>query len=446
MKKRVVIVGAGAAGMAAAIAAAETGAEVTLLEKNEKTGKKIYITGKGRCNFTNDCDLEQFFRKVVSNPRFLYSSLYGFTNQQMIDFLEGEGIRTKVERGGRAFPLSDHASDVTKALNGRMKKAGVKLFLNTEVTGLRFADLDEPLERKGKRIERRVSGVKVREVRWSGTSKGPVSAPVAGSEREIAADCVIITTGGLSYPSTGSTGDGYDFALTAGHSIVPCSPSLVPFETQEPVGDELMGLSLKNVEAAVYDGKKEIFREFGEMMFTHFGVTGPIILSASAYSAKRIRKNPLKLILDLKPALSEQQLDDRILRDFDGEKNREYRNSLSHLFPARLAPVMVRRSGIDPYKKVNEVTREERRKLVQVTKNFELTLTGLRGFNEAIVTQGGVSVKEVDPSTMESKLTPGLYFAGEVLDLDAETGGYNLQIAWSTGVLAGKSAAKPENA
>lgn len=446
MKKKIIIVGAGAAGMAAAIAAAESGAEVTLLEKNEKTGKKIYITGKGRCNFTNDCDPEQFFRKVVSNPRFLYSSLYGFTNQQMIEFLEGEGIRTKVERGGRAFPLSDHASDVTKALNGRMKKAGVKLLLNTEVTGLLFADLAEPLERKGKRIEQRVSGVKVREVRWSGTSKGPVSFPVAGSERELAADCVIITTGGLSYPSTGSTGDGYDFAAAAGHSIVPCSPSLVPFETKEPVGDELMGLSLKNVEAAVYDGKKEIFREFGEMMFTHFGVTGPIILSASAYSAKRLRKNPLKLVLDLKPALSEQQLDDRILRDFDGEKNKEFRNSLSHLFPARLAPVMVRRSGIDPYKKVNEVTREERRKLVQVTKNFELTLTGLRGYNEAIVTQGGVSVKEVDPSTMESKLTPGLYFAGEVLDLDAETGGYNLQIAWSTGVLAGKSAAKPENA
>ena len=416
--KKIIVIGGGAAGMAAAIAAAENGCAVTIYEKNEKLGKKIYITGKGRCNVTNDCDMEGLFDSVVTNSRFLYSAFYGFTNQDMKEFLEANGCHVKVERGNRVFPVSDRASDVTSALARRLRELHVKVELNQGVRELWLED---------------------------GVLKGVILAQ-GGNERGkkdsyIAADAVIVATGGLSYPTTGSTGDGYRFAETAGHKVTELSPALVPFETEEDV-KELQGLSLRNVEAAVLNGKKEVYREFGEMLFTHYGVSGPVLLSASSYAAKKLKKGPLTLVIDLKPALSMEQLDARILRDFEAEKNKQFKNALNHLYPSKLIPVIIRRSGVEPDKQVNAVTKEERRRLAEVTKHFTLTLTGLRGFNEAIITQGGVAVKEVNPSTMESKKLSGLYFAGEVLDLDAVTGGYNLQIAWSTGVLAGRSAAE----
>ena len=415
--KKIIVIGGGAAGMAAAIAAAENGCAVTIYEKNEKLGKKIYITGKGRCNVTNDCDMEGLFDSVVTNSRFLYSAFYGFSNQDVKDFLEANGCHVKVERGNRVFPVSDRASDVTSAFARRLRELRVKVELNQGVRELWLED---------------------------GVLKGVILAQ-GGNERGkkdsyIAADAVIVATGGLSYPTTGSTGDGYRFAEAAGHKVTELSPALVPCETKEDV-KELQGLSLRNVEAAVLNGKKEVYREFGEMLFTHYGVSGPVLLSASSYAAKKLKKGPLTLI-DLKPALSMEQLDARILRDFEAEKNKQFKNALNHLYPSKLIPVIIRRSGIEPDKQVNAVTKEERRRLTEVTKHFTLTLTGLRGFNEAIITQGGVTVKEVNPSTMESKKLPGLYFAGEVLDLDAVTGGYNLQIAWSTGMLAGRSAAE----
>ena len=400
--------------MAAAIAAAEGGSIVTIYEKNEKLGKKIYITGKGRCNVTNDCDMEGLFDSVVTNSRFLYSAFYGFTNQDIKDLLEKNGCRLKVERGNRVFPISDRASDVTAALSRKLRELHVKIELNQSVKDLWIED---------------------------GILKGIVLFKNGGKDCKINSDAVIIATGGLSYPSTGSTGDGYLLAKEAGHKITELSPALVPFETEEDV-KELQGLSLKNIKVSVTDGKKEIYSEFGEMLFTHYGVSGPVLLSASSYAAKKLKKGSLNLFIDLKPALSMEQLDARILRDFEAEKNKQFKNALNHLYPSKLIQVMIRRSGIDPDKKVNVVTKEERRRLAEETKNFALTLRGLRGFNEAIVTQGGVNVKEVNPSTMESKKLTGLYFAGEVLDLDAVTGGYNLQIAWSTGMLAGRSAAE----
>lgn len=406
---KVVIIGGGAAGMAAAIGAAECGHDVSVYEKNEKLGKKIYITGKGRCNLTSGCDTEDLFRNMVSNGKFLYSAIYGFTNFDIVDLVEANGCPVKEERGARMFPVSDHASDVTGALERKMKSLGVKIFLNEPVRDIVIRDEKAAgiiLEKSGKSVD---------------------------------ADAVVIATGGLSYPSTGSTGDGYRFAKEAGHTVTPLSPALVPFVCAEDDVKELQGLSLRNIEVTVWNGKKVLWKEFGEMLFTHFGVSGPVVLSASSYAAKIIKKTPLRMDIDLKPALSKEQLDARILRDFDEAKNKQFKNSLNHLFPAKLIPVMIERSGIDPEKQVNEVTAEERKRLVDLTKAFSVTLTGLRGYNEAIVTQGGVNVKEVNPSTMESKKLQGLYFAGEVLDLDGVTGGFNLQIAWSTGMLAGRS-------
>lgn len=426
--RKIAVIGGGAAGMAAAIAAARAGASVTLYEKNEKLGKKIYITGKGRCNVTNDCDMEQLFESVVTNSRFLYSAFYGFTNTDMMNLLEEAGCRLKTERGGRVFPVSDKASDVTGALSKLLRICNVEVCLREGVKDL-WVEEELPKEAEDSSAKGKL---RIRGVILERTGK------------KIAADAVIVATGGLSYPTTGSDGDGYRFAQSAGHGVTDLSPALVPFETAEDIDTvrELQGLSLKNIEAFVSDGKKELYREFGEMLFTHFGVSGPVLLSASSYAAKRLKKKNLTLTIDLKPALSADQLDARILRDFDEAKNKQFKNSLNHLFPAKLIPVIIRRSGISPEKKINEITREERRKLVEATKCFQLTLTGLRGYNEAIITQGGVQVKEVNPSTMESKKTAGLYFAGEVLDLDAVTGGFNLQIAWSTGMLAGKSAAE----
>lgn len=409
----VIVVGGGAAGMFAAIAAAKNGHQVTLYEKNEKLGKKIFITGKGRCNITNAADMEELFDAVVTNSKFLYSSFYGYTNQNVIDFFEDAGVPVKIERGNRVFPNSDHSSDVIRALEREMKKVGVKVCLNTEV----------------KSIE---------------AEKGKFNKVVLKDTTTQTADACIVATGGLSYRSTGSTGDGFRFAENVGHKVTQCFPSLVPMETKEPWICELQGLSLRNVEAKILDGKKELYKDFGEMLFTHFGVSGPLIISASSYVGKKFmdkngQKKELTLEIDLKPALTEEQLDQRVLRDFEENHNRQFKNAITKLFPTKLIPVMLELGGIDPEKKVNSIEKEERKQFVHLIKHFRMTLTGLRDYPEAIITKGGVNVKEIDPGTMESKLVKGLYFAGEVLDLDALTGGFNLQIAWSTGYAAGNA-------
>lgn len=409
----VIVVGGGAAGMFAAIAAAKNGHQVTLYEKNEKLGKKIFITGKGRCNITNATDMEELFDAVVTNSKFLYSSFYGYTNQNVIDFFEDAGVPVKIERGNRVFPISDHSSDVIRALEREMKKVGVKVCLNTEV----------------KSVE---------------AEKGKFNKVVLKDTTTQTADACIVATGGLSYRSTGSTGDGFRFAENVGHKVTQCFPSLVPMETKEPWICELQGLSLRNVEAKILDGKKELYKDFGEMLFTHFGVSGPLIISASSYVGKKFmdkngQKKELTLKIDLKPALTEEQLDQRVLRDFEENHNRQFKNAITKLFPTKLIPVMLELGGIDPEKKVNSIEKEERKQFVHLIKHFRMTLTGLRDYPEAIITKGGVNVKEIDPGTMESKLVKGLYFAGEVLDLDALTGGFNLQIAWSTGYAAGNA-------
>ena len=410
---KVLIIGGGAAGMMAAAFAAKNGNRVEVFEKNEKLGKKLFITGKGRCNITNAADLEDFFPAVTSNPKFLYSAFYSFTNEQVISFFEELGVKTKVERGGRVFPVSDHSSDVIQALKSEMERLGVKINLNAEVKELI--------------TEKSSTGETVNGIRL-----------VSG--KKISGDAVIVATGGISYPSTGSTGDGYRFARRCGHKVSELSPSLVPMEVKEWYAGELMGLSLRNIEIRITDGKKKLYQEFGEMLFTHYGVTGPVILSASSVVGKKLKDTELTLHIDLKPALTEEQLDKRVLREFETNHNRQFKNAVDSLFPSKLRPVIVELSGIPEEKKVHEITKEERLRFVRLIKDFTMTLTGLRGYNEAIITKGGVSVKEIDPGTMESKLVKGLYFAGEVLDLDAVTGGYNLQIAWSTGYLAGINA------
>lgn len=414
---KVLIVGGGAAGMMAAVTAARQGDEVSLFEKNEKLGKKLFITGKGRCNITNAADIEAFFRAMNSNPKFMYSGFYSFTNDQVIQFFEDLGVQTKIERGDRVFPVSDHSSDVINALSREMKRLGVQIYLHSEVRELLIEGLSD-----ADGTEMTVSGV------------------VLASGKKIRGDSVIVTTGGASYPSTGSTGDGYRFAKACGHKVTDLLPALVPMEVKEWYAGELMGLSLRNIEIKITDGKKKLYEEFGEMLFTHYGVTGPVILSASSVVGRRLKQKELTLHIDLKPALAEEQLDKRVLRDFGSNHNRQFKNAVDGLFPAKLKPVMVELSGIPEEKKVNEITKEERLKFVRLIKDFTMTLTSLRGYNEAIITKGGVSVKEIDPGTMESKLVHRLYFAGEVLDLDAMTGGFNLQIAWSTGYLAGLNA------
>lgn len=396
--------------MLAAAGAAQAGHRVVLYEKNEKLGKKVYITGKGRCNVTNNSDVESLLKNVMRNPKFLYSAFYSFDSSSMMDFLEREGLKLKTERGNRVFPASDKSSDVIRTLQRALEKRGVEIYLNQKVKALCVEN---------------------------GCCRGVVLEKGAKEITEYA-DAVIVATGGISYPSTGSTGDGYRFAEEAGHTVIPTYPSLVPFNVKEEYITKMQGLSLKNVTFSIKDGKKELFSEQGEMLFTHFGVSGPLVLSASsAISGKEF--TALQAFVDLKPALSLQQLDERILRDFADCKNSLFKNSLSKLLPAKLIPVMIEVSGIEPEKKVNEITKQERQRLAACIKAFPFTLESLRGYNEAIITRGGVSVKEINPATMESKKTAGLYFAGEVLDLDARTGGYNLQIAWSTGYLAGIS-------
>lgn len=404
---KVLVVGGGAAGMFAAIHAAYNGNEVHLFEKNEKLGKKVYITGKGRCNITNACDMDTLFASVLRNPKFLYSSFYGYTNHDVIDFFERIGVATKIERGNRVFPVSDHSSDVIQGLVKELKNLGVNIYLHTKVTKVVGDDSFSYLELSG--------------------------------GKKVHGDACIVATGGFSYQTTGSTGDGYAFAKGLGHQVTKILPSLVPMELLEDEARALQGLSLRNVRVTVKDKKKVLYEDFGEMLFTHFGVSGPLILSASGYVREVTKNDPLELCIDLKPALSIEQLDQRVLRDFKDNQNKRFKNAIGGLFPGKLLPVMIERSGIDPDKKVNLISKEERLHFVHQIKNFTFTITGLRDFNEAIITRGGVSVKEINPQNMESKLVDGLYFVGEVLDLDAVTGGFNLQIAWSTAYAAGSS-------
>lgn len=405
---KVLIIGAGAAGMYAAVTAARAGHQVHVFEKNDKAGRKLFITGKGRCNLTNDCDTEELLQAVKSNRKFLYSSFYTHTNQDVIRFFQDNGMPVKTERGGRVFPASDHSSDVIRTLERQMSKWGVRLHLGTEVRELL-------------------------------TEEGRIAGLLLGDGTRETGDACIVATGGFSYPLTGSTGDGYRFAREAGHSVTDLVPSLVPVEAKEKWVGDLMGLSLRNIELTVKNGKKELYRDFGEMLFTHFGLSGPVVLSATSEVGPRLEKGPLSFHIDLKPALTPEQLDQRILRDFGEQKNRQFKNSLGKLLPAKLIPVVVGLSGISPEKKIHDISREERRGLVSLLKDLTVTAVSLRSWSEAIITKGGVSVREIDPATMESKKIKGLYFAGEVLDLDAVTGGFNLQIAWSTAYLAGSS-------
>ena len=405
---RVIVIGGGAAGMMAAYAAASCGHSVVLLEQNEKLGKKLFITGKGRCNVTNACEREKLFENVVSNPKFLYSAFSEFDNGDLMELLRRAGCPLKVERGERVFPVSDHASDVTAALTRLLKEGGVEVRLRVKVKEISVAD-------------------------------GRVTGVLPADGQYIRADAVVLATGGLSYPTTGSGGDGHRMAEGLGHTLKTCTPALTPMETAEQWCTSLQGLSLKNVTLTMRCGGKQIWNGFGEMLFTHFGISGPLVLSASSYYGKCKDKTAVTAAVDLKPALTMEQLDRRILRDFEENRNKQFKNVIGSLYPSRLIPVMILLSGIDGEKKIHEVTRQERSRLAEVTKNLTMRVTGLRDFAEAIITQGGVRVKEVNPSTMESKIVQGLYPVGELLDLDAVTGGFNLQIAWSTGYLAGRS-------
>lgn len=405
---KVLVIGGGAAGMFAAIFAARNGNEVHLFEKNEKLGKKLFITGKGRCNITNAGDMETLFQSVVSNSKFLYSSFYGYTNEDVIDLFHELGVATKTERGNRVFPVSDHSSDVIGGLSKELRRLGVAVYYNTTV----------------KKVETNANGF---------------YRILLANGKKVEGDACIVATGGCSYQPTGSTGDGYRFAEAVGHQVTEVYPALVPLVTKEAFAGKLQGLSLRNVEARIYDGKREVYNDFGEMLFTHFGVSGPLMISASSFITKKLKDREMKLVVDLKPALSEEQLDQRVLRDFEDNMNKQFKNAITKLFPTKLIPVMLELSGIDPEKKVNEISREERQGFVHLIKNLTMTITGTQDFGTAIITQGGVNTKEINPSTMESKFIPGLYFVGEVLDLDALTGGFNLQIAWSTAYAAGSS-------
>ena len=405
---RVAVIGGGAAGMMAALTAAENGAQVTLYERMGRLGRKLRITGKGRCNVTNDCETNEFLSNVMTNPRFLYTALNRFSTADTKDFFESRGVPLKTERGKRVFPLSDQAADIVAALGDACRHAGVSV------------------------VYERVKSLWVED----GCLRG-----VQTASGEQAADAVIVCTGGKSYPLTGSDGDGYAFARQAGHTVTPLCPSLVPITAAGKLCPSLQGLSLKNVRLSIVAaGGKTVFEDFGEMMFTHFGLTGPMVLSASPH-VPDIAPGKYEAVIDLKPALDEKTLDARILSDFNKYKNKDFANALGDLLPQKIIPVIIDLCGIDPHTKVNAITKEERRALLSCIKGVRIPLTGFRPIEEAIVTRGGVNVREIDPKTMQSKCLAGLYFAGEVLDVDAYTGGFNLQIAFSTAVVAGEHAA-----
>lgn len=470
--KRIVVVGGGAAGMMAAGTAAENirssgrenEAEVILLEKNEKLGKKIYITGKGRCNFTNIAERDDFFKSIVTNPKFMYSSFSNFDNYAMISFVEENGVRTKVERGGRAFPLSDHASDITKALTNYLKKNSVKIRLDSEVAYIRRRPVKNVTISVGNissnnshlnahTFENNISSdVKQNidvtkqsnshnaESKKTGAINSGFEVHLKNGEK-VSADCVIIATGGLSYKTTGSTGDGYHFAKDFGLDIIPQYPSLVPLNVKEDYIFEMQGLSLKNVSLKIFNGQKKIFEDFGEMMFTHFGVTGPMVLSASAYINKALESGPLHAEIDMKPAVTEKELDERLQREIEAAPKKEYKNLLAKLMPKSMIPVFANLTGTPESLLLSYFDKDKRKRIISLLKAFPFTITSLRDYNEAVITKGGVSVKEISPRTMEVKSVPGLFFAGEVIDVDALTGGFNLQVAWSTGCAAGTAAA-----
>ena len=412
----VIVVGGGAAGMMAAIFAAERGEKVLLIEKNEKTGKKLYITGKGRCNFTNSCETEDIFSQVVTNAKFLYSCIYGFSNHDVTEWFEQHGLRVKEERGGRMFPASDKSSDVIRVLEKTCREKQVTIALQTEVKEVLTSD-----------DRTRVTGVRLRD------------------GQSIACRRVILATGGVSYPSTGSTGDGLRFAEKLGHTIVETRPGLTGLSTKETDILAMQGLTLLNTAQTVRSTKnagKKLLEGFGELLFTHFGVSGPTVLTVSSRLGDRLRNEPLLLTLDIKPALSPEELDRRVLREIDADGKKSMGNLAGRLLPKSMIPVLLGRASIDPTIRGLDLTREDRLRFVKEMKEFTITLTGTRGFNEAIITRGGVSVKDVNPQSMESKIISGLYFAGEILDVDALTGGYNLQIAWSTGAAAGNGGRK----
>lgn len=405
--KKVIVIGGGPAGMMAAGQAAMRGESVTLIEKKDRVGRKLFITGKGRCNVTNASDPEGLIANTVGNPYFLYSAFYTFSSSDLMVFFEKNGVPLKVERGNRVFPRSDKSNDIVKAMEGFVKKSGCNIIYNTSVKDIIVSD-------------KRVRGIRLE------------------NGRELECESVIIATGGLSYPATGSTGDGYRLAAELGHTVVQCRPSLVPLLSNEEWIPLLEGLSLKNIRINVFADNKEVYTDFGEMMFTAKGVTGPVILSASRHINDRLSQKPV-IYIDLKPALSERELDARLLKDFRKYANKDFKNALSDLLPAKLIPVIISLSGIEASKKVNSITREERSTLLKLIKGLAVSISDTAGYNEAVVTRGGISTDEIDPSTMQSKLVDGLYFAGEVIDVDALTGGFNLQIAFSTGYLAGSN-------
>ncbi|HYE83810.1 MAG TPA: NAD(P)/FAD-dependent oxidoreductase [Clostridia bacterium] len=410
MKYDVAVLGGGPAGMIAAGTAASMGRKTILIEKNEKLGKKLFITGKGRCNVTNTADFDEFMKNLPRNSKFFYSSFNNFSNNDLVALLEALGLRTKVERGGRVFPESDKSSDVIKAFERYLNKYKVDIKLNKKVLNIK-------------------------------QEAGAVNGVLLDNGEYIECSSVILCTGGVSYPQTGSTGDGYEIARRAGHSISELKPSLVPLIAKEAFIKELQGLSLKNVSIKAIAEGKQVYEDFGEMLFTHYGLSGPIILSASFFVSDYLqKKRDIRICIDLKPALSEEELDKRIIRDFEKNTNKQFKNSLDELLPQKLIPVIVALSGIDEYKEVHQITKVERKNFVKLLKGLTVTIAGTRPIEEAIVTSGGINLKEINPKTMESKLIKGLYFAGEIVDLDAFTGGFNLQIAFSTGYAAGMNA------
>lgn len=420
---KVIVIGGGPAGMMSAITSAEMGNDVTILEKMESAGKKLLITGKGRCNITNDADIEEFYSNIPENSKFLYSSFNKYNNRDIVQFLNTYGVKTKVERGKRVFPTSDKARDVLEALISKIKEVGVNIKYNFKVEKITTKD----------NVVIGIEGIDTK------TQKREL----------IKADKVILATGGKSYPVTGSTGEGYEMAKELGHTVTNLRPSLVPLKCEERKSKELcqnlQGLSLRNVSIKIKSDEKTIYEDFGEMLFTHYGLSGPIILSASAILVRcknidnLLKENKIRIVIDLKPSLTEKQLDSRILRDFEEAKNKQYKNSLEKLLPKKMINPIIQLSEIDPEKKVNEITKEERKNLGLLIKNIELKINGFRPIEEAIITSGGINIREINPKTMESKIVKGLFFAGEIIDVDAYTGGFNLQIAWSTGYVAGVS-------
>ena len=427
MNKKAIIIGCGAAGMMCAVNLSNQGYKVTVFEKNDKPGKKLFITGKGRCNLTNNCNEEELLKNVVTNPKFMYSAFNNFNATDTIEFFEKEGLRLKTERGNRVFPISDHSSDVINTLITKLNKFNVDINFNTtikevitEETEIKETDTEKTQENKKDKYEKKAIGV---------------TYITKDTTKKMYADKVIVATGGVTYPMTGSTGDGILWAQKLGLKTTDLKPALVSVLTKEKFVKDIMGLALKNVTVSfvtkVKNKEKTVYSEFGEMLFTHNGISGPIVLSASSYLHK-YDDQIIKIYIDLKPALTVEQLDERIIRDFNSNINKQFRNAINDLMPKNLLPYVIEMSGIDPYKKVNEISREERQRFVKCVKSFELTMNGYGGMNEAIITQGGVNVKEINPQTMEVKRIKNLHYIGEALDVDALTGGYNLQIAWST--------------